>query len=622
MSETSKRVRIGCFSAFWGDTSLAARQLVESDAPRIDYLVGDYLAEITMVILARKQAARSEAYVAEFVGAVWKPLMKSLSERKIRIVTNAGGLDPRGLKSAIERACDVAKVTRPRIAAVFGDDLRGDAIDQLRRAGDLRPFAVLNEPEPMWADDQSPLSCNAYLGAFPIARALDAGAQIVVTGRCVDSAIVLGPLIHEFGWTATQYDRLSAGSLAGHIVECGAQATGGNFTDWRASNAGPLGWRHMGFPIAECAADGSFVLTKPRATGGLVSRLTVAEQLVYEIGDAASYILPDVICDWRNVELEQVGEHRVAVRGARGRAPPEQLKVCATVVDGFQAAAILLVPGDDAAERARAVGEAVCARANMALAQRGLPPLLETQIDALGAESLFGANATNTSTREVVLRIAARHASKQGVEQFVREVAPAATGMAPGITGVGGGQAHATPCVRVVSCLVPRRAVPVTIEVGDDGVRPVPWSDETSPARAYTIADARQDASPALPCAIGQQPTRRVPLHALCVARSGDKGDTANIGVVARDPRHFELIGELLSAQEVQRRMAHVLRGQVARYPMPGLSAYNFVCTRALGGAGGTSSLACDRQGKSYAQQLLCTQVDVPEQWLALKSNL
>jgi hypothetical protein len=614
-------VRIGCFSAFWGDTSLSARQLVESDAPRIDYLVGDYLAEITMVILARKQASGSDGFVNEFVSAVWKPLMARISERRIRVVTNAGGLDPRGLKAAIERACAQANVACPRVAAVCGDDLRGDALEKLQGSGELVPFEVLGEREALWGGKEQPLSCNAYLGAFPIARALDAGAQIVVTGRCVDSALVLGPLIHEFGWRATgDFDRLSAGSLVGHIVECGAQATGGNFTDWRQSNAGPRGWREMGFPIAECAADGSFVLTKPRDTGGLVSRLTVAEQLVYEIGDAASYILPDVICDWRHVQLEQVGEHRVLVRGARGRAPPEQLKVCATVLDGFQAAAVLLVPGDDAAERARAVGDAICVRANMALKQRGLPPLLETQIDALGAESLFGGNAVNTATREVVLRVAARHATKQGVEQFVREVAPAATGMAPGITGVGGGQAHATPCVRVVSCLVPRRAVPVTIEVGTDTAQSVPWSAETTPSRAYFVADSRSDASPSSPPSNPR--TRRVPLHTLCVARSGDKGDTANIGVVARDPRHFELIGKLLSAQEVQRRMAHVLRGQVARYPMPGLSAYNFVCTRALGGAGGTSSLACDRQGKSYAQQLLCTLVDVPEQLLQLKSNL
>jgi hypothetical protein len=235
-----------------------------------------------------------------------------LSGANVRVVTNAGGLDPRGLKAAIERACaHCQRAVSARCCRVRRRFARRRVESAATLLGDCVPFDVLGEREALWADDQAPLSCNAYLGAFPIARALDAGAQIVVTGRCVDSAIVLGPLIHEFGWRAAEYDRLSAGSLAGHIVECGAQATGGNFTDWRDSNAGPLGWRHMGFPIAECAADGSFVLTKPRNTGGLVSRLTVAEQLVYEIGDAASYILPDVICDWRNVELEQVGEHRV-----------------------------------------------------------------------------------------------------------------------------------------------------------------------------------------------------------------------------------------------------------------------------------------------------------------------
>lgn len=612
-----KVVRIGCSSAFWGDTSLSARQLVESETPRIAYLVADYLAEITMVILARKQLAdANEGFVADFVSAVWKPLMKRIAERRIRVVTNAGGLNPRALKRAIEAACAAVGVPCPRVAAVCGDDLRAD-LAALRPQ--LEPFRVLGEPEPSLAADDaaaSPLSCNAYLGAFPIAQALAAGADIVVTGRCVDSALVLGPLIYEFGWSPNHFDLLSAGSLAGHLLECGAQATGGNFTDWRDSNAGPLGWRHMGFPIAECRADGSFVLTKPSNTGGLVSRLTVAEQLVYEIGDAASYMLPDVICDWRNVELTQVGEHRVSVSGARGRAPPAQLKVCATLLDGYQAAALLLVPGDDAAERARAVADAIFARSNMALQQRKLAPLQETAVDTLGGESLFGANAgvARTATREIVLRLAARHQSAAGVGVFLREVAPAATGMAPGITGVGGGQSHPTPCVRVVSCLVPRSAVAVTVEVADLPSAAARWSGTVSPPSAYWIAAARQDSSPpAQVSALLAGPTRRVPLIALCVARSGDKGDTANIGVVARDPKHFELIGALLSAAEVQRRLQHVLRGQVGRFPMPGLAAYNFLCTRALGGAGGTSSLACDRQGKTYAQQLLTTTVDVPE---------
>lgn len=193
----------------------------------------------------------------------------------------------------------------------------------------------------------------------------------------------IGPLIYEFGWRADQFDLLSSGSLAGHLVECGAQATGGNFTDWRLAAGG---WRNIGFPIVECAADGAFVLTKPDQTGGVVSRLSVAEQLVYEIGDGARYELPDVACDWRAVALRQVGRDRVAVSGARGRAPTPLLKCCATLADGWLVATMLLVLGDDAVERARAVGDAVVARAQQALATRKLAPMLETRIDTLGAE--------------------------------------------------------------------------------------------------------------------------------------------------------------------------------------------------------------------------------------------
>ena len=232
-------------------------------------------------------------------------------------------------------------------------------------------------------------SINAYLGARPIAQALDQGADIVITGRCVDSAIALGPLMHEFGWEDDDYDLLSAGTLAGHIIECGCQATGGAFTDWRDVE----GWDDPGFPIAECAADGTIVVTKPEGTGGLVSTGTVAEQMIYEIGDPGAYLMPDVCCDWTSVTLALEGPHRVRVSGARGRAPGPAYKVSATYQDGFRATTSLTLAGGDAAEKARRVATAILAKCRAMLEAQGIADFSESSVEIIGTETMYGASA-------------------------------------------------------------------------------------------------------------------------------------------------------------------------------------------------------------------------------------
>ena len=228
------------------------------------------------------------------------------------------------------------------------------------------------------------ISANAYLGAFPIASALDAGADVVITGRCVDSALTLGPLIHEFGWRADNYDVLSAGTLAGHIIECGAQATGGNFPDWRAVADG---WDDMGYPIAECSPDGRFTITKPEGTGGLVSRLTVGEQVLYEVADPASYTVPDVICDWSGVTLTERGLNRVEVGGAAGRPPTRDHKVTSTFADGYRATATTTITGFDAVEKGRAYAHALLKRTRRLFADRGLGDYRDTAVHLIGAQT-------------------------------------------------------------------------------------------------------------------------------------------------------------------------------------------------------------------------------------------
>lgn len=591
-------VRIGGASAAWGDTILGADQLVRKGA--VDYLVGDYLAEVTMAILARMRAKDPQAgFIPDWLASV-KPLLPEIKRKGIRLVTNAGGMNPAGLRAAFEAAAAEAGLTF-RVAVVDGDDLSG-AHDALRNADVREMFSGGALPGRL-------ASCNAYLGAGPIAAALKAGAEVVITGRCVDSALVLGPLMHEFGWDAQDHDLLAAGSLAGHVIECGAQATGGLFTDWRAVADG---WDDMGFPVIECLADGSFTVTKPEGTGGMVTCGTVAEQIVYEIGDPQSYHLPDVICDFSAVQLTQCGPDRVRVEGARGRAPGPDYKVCATWADGFRLLTTYMIAGFEAAAKGRATAQALVRRTQRIMAARGFADYSEVSIEVIGAEDTWGEQARaglREGAREVIVKIGLRHADPKALEVFAREFAHPGVSMAQGLTGVLHGRPKPAPVVRVFSFLWPKAKVPVTVDLGA-GPEAVP----------YVPADDAPGAAPeppVLPVAVpvaGDQAS--VPLRALAFGRSGDKGNDANIGLIARKAAFFPLLCDQMTEARIAAFFAHYLRGPVTRYALPGIHALNFHLRDVLGG-GGSASLRYDPQAKTYAQMVLDAPVSVPADWLA-----
>jgi hypothetical protein len=586
-------VRIGCAAGFWGDTESAAPQLIEHGT--LDYLVFDYLAEITMSIMASARVrGEGGGFATDFVTRVMRRCLKDALERGVRIVTNAGGVNPLACREALLALARELGVA-PKIAVVLGDDL-------LPQRAELAQSGVteISTGEPL---PSVLLSANAYLGAKPIVDALARGAEIVITGRVVDSALVLGPLLHEFGWRYDDFDRLAQGSLAGHIIECGAQCTGGLFTDWQRVP----GYDDMGYPIVECAADGSFVVTKPERTGGLVTPAVVYEQLVYEIGDPRAYVLPDVVCDFSEVRAEQLGPDRVRVSGARGLPPTPSYKVSATYPDGYKVAVAILLAGEEAAQKAARVARALVDKIERLILARGLASFRALQIDVLGAESTYGphARAGAQHTREVVVRIAVSHEDRDALKLFTRELPQAGTSMAPGFASMIGGQPQPASMVRLFSFLIDKARVRAELDL--DG--------ERHEVLAPEIATAPLAPSPARePAYEPVQSEYHVPLIALAHGRSGDKGNHSNIGILAREPRFVPLIGAALSAEAVAGYFAHVLdpvRGKVTRYALPGCNGWNFLLENSLGG-GGVASLRADPQGKAHAQQLLAFEIPVP----------
>lgn len=591
-------IRVGGASGFWGESSGATAQLLAGGG--LDYLVYDYLAEITMSILARARAADPAlGYAVDFVTSALKPNLAEIARQGVKVISNAGGVNPAACGAAVRKLIDAAGLDL-QVAVVDGDDLMPRAVELAARA-----------PREMFSGDPFPplaslASINAYLGAFPIAAALEAGADIVLTGRVVDSAVTLGACIHEFGWTANDLDRLAGGSLAGHVLECGPQATGGNFTDWEAAAENTAG---IGYPIAEIAGDGSFVCTKPAGTGGLVTPHTVGEQMLYEIGDPQAYVLPDVVCDFSQVALEQAGPDRVRLSGARGYPAPADYKCSATWADGFRGGQVLFFYGFEAGRKARAFADAALQRARAALRQARLEDFGEVCVEVLGDGSHFGGPRSAPDCFEVAVKIAARHADSKALGLLFREITGLALGGPPGLTGFAGGRPKPSPVVRLFSFTVPRDDVEIRIRI-KDREWPVP---EPARSRAFEPDAADRPAAPGLPAAAAD--LVEVPLIRLALARSGDKGDKANIGVIARRPDFLPWIWAALTEQAVAGAFAHFLDGRreqpVERFFLPGSCAINYLLHGVLGG-GGVASLRNDPQGKSYAQILLGQAVPVP----------
>jgi hypothetical protein len=477
---------------------------------------------------------------------------------------------------------------------VEGDDVL-PLIPSLREK-DVREF-VSGEPLPARL-----LTANAYLGALPIKAGFDAGADIVITGRCADSALALGILMHEFGWAATDYDNLAAGSLAGHILECGPQSTGGNFTDWEKVPD----WFNIGYPIATCASDGSFILSKPEGTGGLIIPEVAAEQTLYEIGDPAAYFLPDVVADFSGVTITQDGANRVKIHGARGRPPTSQYKVSATYQDGYRSVATVSIVGPDAAAKAERTGQTLIDRAEMIFRSKNIGPFKATHIEALGAEASYGEKSRARAAREVLLRLVVVHDSREALEIFGRELGSIGLSCAPGTTGIYSGRPKPTPVVRLFTLFLDKA------ELGN----PRLTVGDAAAVDIHVPTEGGYEPPPAVsgPADLPGGTTVEVPLIKLAYARSGDKGNSSNVAIFARKPEYLPLLRGYLTPERIVAQLSQLVNGPAERFEAPGLNALNFLIQDALGG-GGMASLRIDPQGKAYGQMVLEMPVPVPVAW-------
>jgi len=446
-------IRIGNAQGFWGDSVDAPARLLRQQ-PDLDYLTLDYLAEVSLSILALQRSRDPEAgYARDFLDVLKQLIPLWRAGHSAKVVCNAGGLNPRGCAAACAALLKEAGLSK-RIGVVDGDDV----LPIIKGDPECPTFANWETGAPVASVVDRLGTANAYIGAAPVAEALTLGADMVVTGRVADPSLVVGIAMHEFGWGGTDYDRLATATVAGHILECGAQACGGISTHW-LDLPEPA---NMGFPVVELGEDAALVVTKPEGTGGEVSEWTVKEQLLYEIGDPANYLSPDCRVDFTALSVAAIGKDRVQVHGARGSAPTDSYKVSATYRDGYWAQGTLTIFGRDAVAKAQRCGEIIFERLRKAGYEYP-----RKNIECLGANTVAPGVLPTPELLETVLRVSAAHEEKEAVERFAREIAPLVTSGPQGTTGYAGGRPKPTPVFAYWPCLIARGRVGVRMDVID-----------------------------------------------------------------------------------------------------------------------------------------------------------
>ena len=587
-------IRIANCSGFYGDRIAAAREMVEGGP--IDVLTGDWLAELTMLILARTRAKRPHGGFARTFVTQMEQVMGTCLDRGIKVVSNAGGLDPDGCAEAVHAVAEKLGLA-PTIAYVEGDDILG-RLDELVAAGvDLAHFET---GEPV-GDVSRFISANAYFGCWGIVEALSSGADIVITGRATDAAIVCGPAAWHHGWARDDWDALAGAVVAGHVIECGTQATGGNYSFFTEVP----GLEHTGFPWAEVATDGSCVIGKHDATGGQVSVGTVTSQLLYEIG-SERYLGPDVTTRFDTIEVDEVGPDRVRISGTRGEPPPSTLKVAMNEWGGYRNDVVVALTGLDVEEKAALVERAFWAN---------LPYSPDDYVNVVSRVVRTGKAdpATNEeATSQWRLTVKDPDERKCGRAVFDATVEMALATI-PGFYALQAGSGTAQPYGVYRPAVVPAELVPQhVVLLGPDGT----VSDRTVVDSVAPPGEVSVESRPGPSVVVPGGPTRRVPLGLVVGARSGDKGGNANLGVFTRDDEAWAWLDDHLTVERFRALLPETDGLDVQRYRLPAIRSLNFVIVGLLE-EGVAASSRQDGQAKSLGEWLRAREVDVPEALLA-----
>lgn len=583
MRKGKDKVIIANCSGFFGDRLAAAAEMVRGGP--IDVLTGDYLAELTMALLFRLKLKNPEAgYTPTFLKQM-EEIMGECLDKKIKVVSNAGGLNPRGLAAELRKIAEKLGL-HPVIACIEGDDLMA-RLGQLQESGES--LVHLDKGVSLKDGGLVPITANAYLGGWGIAEALQRGADIVVSGRVADASLVMGPAAWWFGWRRDEWDKLAGSAVAGHIVECAAQATGGNYSFFDEVPS----FLKVGYPIAEIFDDGSSVITKHPGTGGLVSVDTVKAQLLYEIKEP-TYLTPDVSASFDTIRMSQEGPDRVRITGVLGSPPPGTTKVCINCLGGYKNTTTVVLTGLDIEKKAKIVEDAVFD----SMGGRGQYAIEEVQ--------LVQSNKDNPETNDeafAYLRISVMDRDQKKVDRFSATIIELALANIPGFT-LTAPPAKGTMAIIHWPALIPQRLITQKIIINGDEVLVdfVPYGVSTPPPHGQTIVVP--------PAPAGKKV--RIPFGRVYATRSGDKGGNANLGVWGKTPEAYAFLKEFLTTKKLKELLKDMNRYEIERYEIPNLYAVNFYIRGVLG-EGVAASLRSDPQAKTLGEYLRAKVVDVPE---------
>jgi hypothetical protein len=596
-----KNILVGNAGGFWGDDIHAFRKQLEYG--KLHYLTLDYLAELTMSILRKLQLKNpNDGYIYDFILQIQNNL-DLITKNKVKIISNAGGLNP---IACGEKLLEVLKQynleNKIKIAVVYGDNIFPE-IDKFKN----EKFENIDNPKIKFKNIRKDLEiANVYFGSKAIVEALKNNADIVITGRVSDASLVMAPLMYEFNWKENDWDKLASSLVAGHLIECGTQVTGGNFTDWHLVK----NW-DIGYPIIEAFSDGTFLVKKSPNSGGIINKNTIREQLIYEIGDPYNYISPDVIADFNSVAIEEKKPDEVFIHSIKGKPPTPYYKVSMGYKDGYKVFGEIIVSGPNAIEKAKVLRDI--------LENKISKQFHRFNINLIGYNSCHKNLIVYNDTNEILMRFYAHDYDKSKLEELTKKIPSLILSGPPGISYTGGRQ-KVSEVIAFYPTLINKKLVEPQLMI---------LNPQKSYFSIFINHTYEKDYVPSKPQISkkdivnlnleflykSEQELIEVSFYEICLARSGDKGDKINLGVIARSQEIYNFLKTYITADFIKYLFREICKGNVLRYEIPQLKSLNFVLEKSLEG-GGTRSLQIDAQGKTIAQAFLNQKIKIPKSLL------